>query len=115
MKVYHLWPKNDDEKWCRKMFLKFLHVQAIFKHFFLFHRREDFCTKFYLISYVLFFSYSNLVEINKTILSRFWGNFVSIEKEGGKRKEEGRIFDPRSVSASSLHLKKSFLKKDNLL
>ena len=28
-----------------KIFLKFLHAQAIFKHFFLLHRNEDFCTK----------------------------------------------------------------------
>ena len=46
VKFYHFWPKNDSEKnGLEKIFLKFLHAEAIFFYFILFHRKEDFCTK----------------------------------------------------------------------
>ena len=30
LQKFHFWPKNDGEKWSRKIFLKFLHAEAIF-------------------------------------------------------------------------------------
>ena len=48
-----------------------------------------------------FFGRNYLVEINKELmfLSRFWGNFVSMEKK------EGRKFRSLEVRASISHLK----------
>ena len=50
-----------------------------------------------------FFGRNYLVEINKELkfLSRFWGNFVSMEK-----KKEGRILILRRAIASTSHFKK---------
>ena len=35
----NFWPKNDIEKWCKKIFLKFLHAQSPFPD--LLHKSED--------------------------------------------------------------------------
>ena len=38
-KINIFWPKNDIEKWCKKIFLKFLHAQSPFPD--LLHKGED--------------------------------------------------------------------------
>ena len=74
------------------IFLYFIFLYLIFLYFIF----------LYFIFYILCF-YINLVEINMELmfLSRFWGNFVSMEG-----RKEGRILILRSAIASTSHLKK---------
>ena len=41
-KKYNFWPKNDGEKWSRKIYFE---IPPCRKPFHLLHKREDFCTK----------------------------------------------------------------------
>jgi hypothetical protein len=45
VKIYHFWPKNDDAKGSRKMFLKFLHAQTHFQTLLFTPEKEGFGTK----------------------------------------------------------------------
>ena len=45
VKIYHFWPKNDDAKGSRKIFLKFLHAQTHFQTLLFTPEKEGFGTK----------------------------------------------------------------------